>query len=84
MPTIKTPQVVHKIGQQVVTINHESVGHAMTERVKAIDHEACAAGDEDPFFVANLDTVYNQHKKWKLHLPRVKPFFGEFSHDACP
>jgi ornithine decarboxylase len=27
--------------------------------------------------VADLGDVYRQHLRWKLNLPRVKPFYGE-------
>jgi ornithine decarboxylase len=26
--------------------------------------------------VADLGEVYRQHLRWKLNLPRVKPFYG--------
>lgn len=54
------------------------IGAALKEKVENIDHEACEAGDEDTFFVADLGEVYRQHMRWKLNLPRVKPFYGEF------
>jgi ornithine decarboxylase len=27
--------------------------------------------------VADLGEVYRQHLRWKLNLPRVRPFYGE-------
>lgn len=53
------------------------VGDALKERVENIDHESCDAGEEDAFFVADLGDVYRQHMRWKLNLPRVKPFYGK-------
>jgi ornithine decarboxylase len=53
------------------------VGDALMERVKNIDYENCEPGDEDTFFVADLGEVYRQHMRWKLNLPRVKPFYGK-------
>lgn len=53
------------------------IGNALKKRVECIDHEACEPGDEDSFFVADLGEVYRQHMRWKLNLPRVKPFYGE-------
>lgn len=55
------------------------VGNALKNRVENIDHETCEAGEEDAFFVADLGDVYRQHMRWKLNLPRVKPFYGTFS-----
>ena len=54
------------------------IGAALKDKVENIDHDACEPGDEDTFFVADLGEVYRQHMRWKLNLPRVKPFYGEF------
>jgi ornithine decarboxylase len=53
------------------------IGKALKERVESIDHDVCEPGEEDTFFVADLGEVYRQHMRWKLNLPRVKPFYGE-------
>jgi len=52
------------------------IGEALRSRVEGIDHELCEPGDEDTFFVADLGDVYRQHLRWKMNLPRVKPFYG--------
>lgn len=52
------------------------IGAALKEKVDSIDHDACEPGDEDTFFVADLGEVYRQHMRWKLNLPRVKPFYA--------
>lgn len=52
------------------------IGQALRHRVDNIDHEDCEPGDEDTFFVADLGEVYRQHLRWKLNLPRVKPFYA--------
>ena len=52
------------------------IGDAMHHRVQSIDFESCEAGDEDTFYVCDLGEVYRQHMRWKLNLPRVKPFYG--------
>ncbi|KAL1882996.1 hypothetical protein VTK73DRAFT_518 [Phialemonium thermophilum] len=54
----------------------ELIGNALRERVENIDHEICAPGEEDTFFVADLGEIYRQHLRWKLNLPRVKPFYA--------
>jgi ornithine decarboxylase len=59
-----------------VNIPKQLIGNALKERVENIDHEICEPGDEDTFFVADLGEVYRQHMRWKLNLPRVKPFYA--------
>lgn len=58
------------------------IGEALRERVENINHELCEPGEEDTFFVADLGEVYRQHLRWKLNLPRVKPFYGKTF--TCP
>ena len=60
-----------------VDIPKRIIGTALKEKVERIDYEACEPGDEDTFFVADLGEVYRQHMRWKLNLPRVKPFYGK-------
>lgn len=52
------------------------IGNALRDRVESIDPESCEAGEEDTFFVADLGEVYRQHMRWKMNLPRVKPFYA--------
>src|SRR4051812_6722746 len=58
-------------------ISKQLIGAALKERVENIDHNDCEPGNEDAFFVADLGEVYRQHMRWKLNLPRVKPFYGK-------
>jgi len=52
------------------------IGNAFRDRIENIDHEICDPGEEDTFYVADLGEVYRQHLRWKLNLPRVKPFYA--------
>lgn len=63
-------------GVEVGPSPKELIGAALRARVESIDHEFCEPGDEDTFFVADLGEVYRQHMRWKLNLPRVRPFYG--------
>ncbi|KAK3491323.1 ornithine decarboxylase [Neurospora crassa] len=58
----------------------QMIGDALRQRVESIDSEFCEPGDEDTFFVADLGEVYRQHLRWKLNLPRVKPFYAVKCH----
>ncbi|TPX06924.1 uncharacterized protein E0L32_011148 [Thyridium curvatum] len=63
----------HQHGEQTPK---QMIGEALRHRVENIDHEFCEPGDEDTFFVADLGEVYRQHMRWKLNLPRVRPFYA--------
>lgn len=52
------------------------IGNALNDRASSINNETCVAGEEEAFFVADLGEVYRQHMRWKLNLPRVKPFYA--------
>ncbi|MCJ1276719.1 hypothetical protein MMC21_004526 [Puttea exsequens] len=62
--------------------NHgEELGRHLTRdvlnaRIKNVDTDNCAAGEEDAFFVADLGEVYRQHLRWKMNLKRVKPHYA--------
>ena len=49
---------------------------ALKKRIESIDTDACEAGEEDAFFVADMGEVYRQHLRWKMNLKRVKPHYG--------
>ncbi|KAK9470623.1 pyridoxal-dependent decarboxylase [Dipodascopsis tothii] len=51
------------------------ISRALRGRVARVDIDGCAPGGEDPFFVADMGEVYRQHKRWKLNIPRVEPFY---------
>lgn len=53
------------------------IGEALRQRVESVDVDHCQPGEEDTFFVADLGEVYRQYQRWKLNLPRVRPFYGE-------
>ncbi|KAI9809854.1 MAG: Ornithine decarboxylase [Sarcosagium campestre] len=56
--------------------SRQLIAEALKERSSSVDHEDCDPGDEDAFFVADMGEVYRQHLRWKLSLPRVKPFYA--------
>jgi ornithine decarboxylase len=55
------------------------IGDALRQRVENIDVDLCHPDEEDTFFVADLGDVYRQYQRWKLNLPRVRPFYGKLS-----
>ena len=55
---------------------------ALKKRIESIDTDACEAGEEDAFFVADMGEVYRQHLRWKMNLKRVKSHYGMSLPDA--
>lgn len=64
---------------QKAVLPKQVIGEALRQRVEGIDVDLCQPGDEDTFFVADLGEVYRQYQRWKLNLPRVRPFYGKSS-----
>lgn len=66
------------------TMNGESspsnrlVIETMKTHISGIDTDTCEAGEEDSFFVADLDEVYRQHLRWVTNLKRVTPYYGAY------
>jgi len=52
------------------------IQEALKQRVENVDPDACLAGEEDAFFVADMGHIYRQHMRWKKNLKRVKPHYG--------
>ncbi|KAJ5565057.1 hypothetical protein N7513_001299 [Penicillium frequentans] len=48
----------------------------LKKRAAEVDVDRCGAGEEDPFYVADMGEVYRQHMQWKMNLGRVKPFYA--------
>lgn len=71
----------HGVNQATNTAR-KLIRDALQNRVEGINHENCEPGDEDTFYVADLGEVYRQHMRWKKNLPRVRPFYGEYT--PCP
>ncbi|MBE3042028.1 hypothetical protein IMZ48_05485 [Candidatus Bathyarchaeota archaeon] len=68
----------HHVQQQHAVVSPKHlVGEALRQRIDGVDGDECMPGEEDTFFVADLGEVYRQYQRWKLNLPRVRPFYGE-------
>ncbi|KAF9883916.1 hypothetical protein FE257_002659 [Aspergillus nanangensis] len=39
-------------------------------------HNGLNAAEDDPFFVMDLGEVTRQHRRWRLHMPGVHPFYA--------
>lgn len=50
----------------------------LKKQIARVDLDTCEPGEEDAFYVADMGAIYRQHVRWKLNLPRVKPFYGTF------
>ncbi|XP_040045766.2 ornithine decarboxylase-like [Gasterosteus aculeatus] len=80
----KRGSVVHVLSRDVCGI--DILGHVTTVR-DFLDHkikEFVLAEKEEPFYVANLDSIFERHLRWRTNLPRVKPFYAvKCNHDAA-
>lgn len=36
------------------------------------------ADEEDAFYVCDIGDIVKKYQLWKEHMPRVRPFYGEF------
>ncbi|XP_041673397.1 ornithine decarboxylase-like, partial [Cheilinus undulatus] len=57
-------------------INILEDGRTIEEFIDLKIKELASAGNEEPFFVNNLDIMFKRHLKWLTNLPRVKPFYA--------
>lgn len=52
-------------------------------RLALLDNESGNVEDDEPFFVADLGQVYQQHQRWTRNLPAVQPFYGPYGPFLC-
>uniref|UniRef100_A0A8C2X571 Orn/DAP/Arg decarboxylase 2 N-terminal domain-containing protein n=1 Tax=Cyclopterus lumpus TaxID=8103 RepID=A0A8C2X571_CYCLU len=43
---------------------------------KQVNFALLVQDDEEPFYVANLDSIFERQLRWRTNLPRVKPFYA--------
>lgn len=52
--------------------NGRTISDFIDDKIK----EFGSVDNEGPFYVANLDSIYERHLRWLTNLPRVKPFYA--------
>ncbi|XP_032362730.1 ornithine decarboxylase [Etheostoma spectabile] len=51
-------------------------GRTIKDVIDSKIKELGSVDNEEPFYVADLDSVYKRHLRWLTNLPRVKPFYA--------
>ncbi|CAO3589774.1 unnamed protein product [Absidia cylindrospora] len=64
------------IGQDPVITHTLSVNNVIKQKLESYSRSKWETDQEDAFFVCDLGDVYNQHVKWKKHLPRIEPHYA--------
>lgn len=54
------------------------VKEILRDHVLSLNVDDCETDGENAFFVADLGVIHRQHIRWKVHLPRVEPFYGNY------
>ena len=65
------------MSEQDVTIHNLSIEQVIKDKLALMVQEKMDPDQGSAFFVGDLGEVYRQHLRWKAHLPRIEPFFGE-------
>lgn len=65
------------MSEQEVTIHNLSIEQVIKDKLALMVQEKMDPDQGSAFFVGDLGEVYRQHLRWKAHLPRIEPFFGE-------
>lgn len=55
---------------------HDKIFKALETRINSINDETCAPGEENSFFICDLQELRNLYKNWKHELPRVQPHYA--------
>ncbi|TIB65573.1 hypothetical protein E3P78_00442 [Wallemia ichthyophaga] len=61
--------------ESLPNLYHGSTESQLAKQIKLLESHKDFA-EENPFFVADISSVYKQQIRWKNELPRIEPFFA--------
>ena len=56
--------------------DHVGIYNTLKQRIDSINDDTCSPGEENSFFVCDMNELRNLYKNWKLELPRVHPHYA--------
>nr|XP_033500548.1 ornithine decarboxylase-like [Epinephelus lanceolatus] len=68
--------VMHALAPEHCDIDILHKGQTISDFIEDKIKELGSVESEEPFCVANLDSVFKKHLSWLTELPRVKPFYA--------
>ncbi|XP_049417529.1 ornithine decarboxylase-like isoform X3 [Epinephelus fuscoguttatus] len=68
--------VMHALAPEHCDIDILHKGQTINDFIEDKIKELGSVESEEPFCVANLDSVFKKHLRWLTELPRVKPFYA--------
>ncbi|XP_054464235.1 ornithine decarboxylase-like [Anoplopoma fimbria] len=68
--------VVHVLPPENCDIDILDNGRTIRDFMDTKMKELGSAGIEEPFYVANLDSIFEMNLRWRTNLPRVRPFYA--------
>ncbi|XP_068587582.1 ornithine decarboxylase-like [Cebidichthys violaceus] len=68
--------VVHVLSPENCGIDILDNGRTIRDFLDSKIKERGLTDNEEPFYVANLDSIFERHLRWRTNLPRVKPFYA--------
>nr|XP_033500547.1 ornithine decarboxylase-like [Epinephelus lanceolatus] len=68
--------VMHALAPEHCDIDILHKGQTISDFIEDKIKELGSVESEEPFCVANLDSVFKKHLRWLTELPRVKPFYA--------
>ena len=56
--------------------DHVGIYNTLKQHIDSINNDTCSPGEENSFFVCDMNELRNLYKNWKLELPRVHPHYA--------
>lgn len=56
--------------------DHVGIYNTLKQRINSINDDTCSPGEENSFFVCDMNELHNLYKNWKMELPRVQPHYA--------
>ncbi|KAM6914141.1 ornithine decarboxylase-like [Lycodopsis pacificus] len=75
-PVTTTGSVVPVLSPENCGIDILDNGRTIRDFLDSKIKERGSADNEEPFYVASLDRIFERHLRWRTNLPRVTPFYA--------
>ncbi|XP_031698463.1 ornithine decarboxylase-like, partial [Anarrhichthys ocellatus] len=75
-PVTTKGSVVHVLSPENCCIVIPDNGRTIRDFLDSKIKECGSADNEEPVYVASLDSIFERHLRWRTNLPRVKPFYA--------
>ncbi|CCF59369.1 hypothetical protein KAFR_0G03370 [Kazachstania africana CBS 2517] len=65
-----------RISEVAIEPSHDAISKALEDHVTRVNDDTCEPGEENSFFICDMNELRNLYNNWKSELPRIQPFYA--------